>query len=205
MSNEPQQQPINPYATPEANVIQQTGQGGWQHFTRFSAWGYFGLSIITLGIYTVYWFYTRRKEFEQAVPEQVVSANLLNITVLIYLISLVLSFAGAFLTGSTGVAGFNSGDVFMASTVIETIASITAAVLFIFIAFKYRSCLQSLQAGNSDYRVGPVLTFFLQGLYLQYKINELIDSHQVVETELQEEQTVEDLIDSLETERQQKR
>jgi hypothetical protein len=44
-------------------------------------------------------------------------------------------------------------------------------------AFSFRNRLNILsgEARGSDYWAGPVLTFFLQTLYLSYKVNQLID------------------------------
>ena len=49
----------NPYQTPEANLNISQSQGKIVNFKRFTAWGVFGLSVITLGIYPIYWMYSR--------------------------------------------------------------------------------------------------------------------------------------------------
>ena len=45
----------NPYESPSAELIDKGSLGSINQFKRFTAWGVFGLSMITLGIYPVYW------------------------------------------------------------------------------------------------------------------------------------------------------
>ena len=49
----------NPYAAPQSDVIEASGNTRIHIFKRFSAWWVFILNLVTMGIYPLYWMYNR--------------------------------------------------------------------------------------------------------------------------------------------------
>lgn len=147
------------YKVPEASLEVGPDNSGVHNFERFTAWGVFGLSIITFGIYPAYWLYTRSKTLNSFHHEPI-SMNLLNA----FIISVVVSFAIGFLSGIMG-----------GGSVIETIGGLIQIVYFILylvVLFTFRSRLKDITGA----KVNPVFTFFAAAIYLQYKINKCIDN-----------------------------
>ena len=76
-----------PYASPTAELIEKNNNQKIHKYTRFSAWGVFGLSIITLSIYPIYWLYTRAEKTNSLHDEQIAKPWLI-----VLVISTILSF-----------------------------------------------------------------------------------------------------------------
>jgi hypothetical protein len=56
----------NPYQTPNSDLSNPGNQAGTLAiFKRFSTWFVFLLSIVTLSLYLLYWFYDRTKTLNQ--------------------------------------------------------------------------------------------------------------------------------------------
>jgi hypothetical protein len=155
----------NPYIPPEANLQSHNNNNNKiENFPRFSTWGVFGLSIITLGIYYPYWLFTRTKILNQ-VCDNKISTTLVNIVIAFFIINVVLSF----------MSGFSPKDADM--SIMANIANLLYAIINLYWVFTFRSRLHEMAGDNypSNFKLGGILTFFLQVLYLQYKINEYID------------------------------
>jgi len=151
----------NPYETPSSDIITNNPALSMQGFTRFSAWGVFGLSIITLGIYPIYWMYTRARVVNN-IHENTISDALLYSIIVITILSF-------------GIAFFEETDIII---MINGIITLIYVVLTITLIFKIRNRLQDIMnGGNLSYYLSPVLTFFFTSLYLQYKINQYFDDH----------------------------
>ena len=150
----------NPYKPPEAELSSTDNNKSILQFKRFSAWAVFGLSFITLGIYPIYWLYTRAGVVN-SIHENKISAALLVSMVLVT----VVSFASSFL-GESEVAVIASGVI-----------SIAYIVIYFLVLFKVRNRLVDImnRSSRSQYKLSPVLTFFFFSIYLQYKINQCID------------------------------
>lgn len=149
----------NIYKAPEASLDAGPDATGVHNFERFTAWGVFGLSIITFGIYPAYWLYTRSKTLNSFHHEPI-SMNLLNA----FIGTVVASFAVGFLGGVMG-----------GGTVVETISGLIQLVYFVLylvVLFTFRSRLKDVTGA----KVNPVLTVFAAAIYLQYKINKCIDN-----------------------------
>lgn len=152
----------NPYKAPEAQVEAPATGDLNQVFDRFSAWGVFGLSIITFGIYTIYWLYTRTQRVNDR-TESDISWAFVNATIVIYAISFLSSFGELI-----------SPEVAM----VLSLASLVAWIMMIVWAFKIRAAIHeyvNATKGNYDW-ANAFLTFFFSSLYLQYKINKIIDN-----------------------------
>lgn len=154
----------NPYQTPEANLNISQPQGKIVNFKRFTAWGVFGLSVITLGIYPIYWMYSR------ALTVNDNHGNKISMGLLHGLIAAtVFSFAAEFLGDSETAA------------MVSLVVTVAYMVLYLIVLFTLRARLQDIiNVNNSPYNqpLSGVLTFLFNCIYLQYKINEAIDSNQ---------------------------
>lgn len=163
MENETQ----NPYKTPEASLDTAQGKNLSEIYTRFSAWAVLGLSIITLGIYSVFWLYGRSKAIN-AVSDEPIGAAFVNTTIVLFVLSSLNTITGFF----DIIPPDNVGLVLMSS-----IISFASSIMIIVWVFKIRDRIHlysGREKGDSAW-AGPILTFFLNILYLQYKINQTID------------------------------
>lgn len=150
----------NPYKTPDATLVQATGDGSIQNFKRFSAWWVFGLTILTLGIYPYYWMYSRAKTINSLHQDKISS-----VLMFIFLVVVALSYASGFLGDS------------QAAVLAGLAITLLYLMLYLMVLFKIRNRLLGIMNGSSnrEHKLGPVLTFFFYAIYLQYKINECRD------------------------------
>lgn len=149
----------NPYAAPNSDIVNETGSSDIHCFTRFSAWGVFGLSIVTLGVYPFYWMVTRSKIINNNV-KQPISAALINVNIAIYIVNFVLSI----------VAEAIGPQMVMLSGLI----SIVYLVIYLIWLFKMRDKIEEIMGRRGA--LSGIMTFFFNALYFQYKINEAIDN-----------------------------
>ncbi|WOX05520.1 DUF4234 domain-containing protein [Microbulbifer pacificus] len=151
----------NPYSAPTADLSVANDDLISGNFQRFSAWWVFLLTFVTLGIYPVYWVYTRAQTVNRIQEDQIAPAwiNLMAI-------GLVLSFVADF--------------VFPEQGIVYLILYVTYLVTYVASLFKVKNRLNSLMSKStgSNYELSPVMTFLFNSIYLQYKINEFIDNSQ---------------------------
>lgn len=150
----------NPYKAPSAELASGQTSDDIQAFGRFTAWGVFGLSIITFGLYPIYWLCSRAG-IANSLHEQEIHRAWLALLV----VSTGLSFASGF---------FGESEVAVMAALAITLAYM---VSYLVVLFSLRNRLQDVMnrgSGNS-YSLNPILTFFLSAIYLQYKINQCID------------------------------
>lgn len=150
----------DPYKTPEATLTTAGEAQNILDFQRFSAWGVFGLTIITLGIYSYYWMYSRMPTINAMHKDKISKGLLIN-----FLVVTVLYYASSFVGETEAAIIFTLG------------ITLIYMVLYIIVVFKMRNRLQDImnQSSNNQYQLGSVLTFFFNAIYFQYKINECID------------------------------
>ena len=153
----------DPYRTPEASLVQPTNDQSILAFRRFTAWGVFGLTIITFGIYPYYWMYSRATIINSLHEDKIPLALPLSLMGVVFL-----SYASSF---------FGEGETAIIASLVITLIYL---VLYFVVLFKIRNRLQDIinRSGNKQYKLGPILTFFFYAIYLQYKINECIDDLQ---------------------------
>ena len=153
----------NPYQTPASDVNFAGDKEGITHFRRFSAWAVFGLSLITLGIYALYWLYTRSKIINGFHTRKIADGLILG-CVITFVISVV-----------TGImVEFYEQSLLLAF--ISLFCNLLYFILYITLSFAFRNRLQELTGS----RVSIILTLllsliFLSCIYLQYRINVAID------------------------------
>lgn len=145
----------NPYRAPESDVSLVDPDAGIKNFERFSAWGVFGLSLITLGIYPIYWLYTRSKTLNSFHSNKI-SPILLSLFIVFVIASF---FSGLFEPTE--------------ETIIISLAVINViyTILYLMVLFKLRNRLNELVIDN----INPVITFFGSAIYLQYALNKCLD------------------------------
>ncbi|WP_078085607.1 DUF4234 domain-containing protein [Microbulbifer mangrovi] len=151
----------NPYSAPTSDLSEATEDLISGNFQRFSAWWVFLLSIVTLGIYPVYWVFTRAQTANRIHEKQITAAWLVAMVALY-----ALTFAAEF--------------IFPEMEGLYLLVNVGYLVAYLTCLFKVKNRLQDLMSKStgSTYTLGPVLTFFFNAIYLQYKINEFIDLNQ---------------------------
>lgn len=151
----------SPYQTPKAELIETNQSDQAFPFERFTAWGVFGLGIITLGIYPIYWLYSRSNTANEFATNQI-EKN--------WLVALIVILALSFVSGLLGDSG--------AALLVGLAIQIAYIVAYVVVAFKLKSSLSEIMSGGSSetYQLSGLLTFFFSAIYFQYKINEYIDN-----------------------------
>lgn len=129
------------------------------------------LSIVTAGIYNLYWMYTRTQKLNAlAQNEDRIASWLPTAAIMISLISLVMTL---------GVEFTHASDGFL---VLANLISISNFVLTIMWVFAIRKIIHRIAGlGQQDeYWLHGVLTFLLSIYYFQYRINQIHDSEQFI-------------------------
>lgn len=153
----------NPYETPAAELVTSNNQNSILEFKRFTAWGVFGLTIITLGFYPLYWLYTRAL-VANSVHSRPISQGLLVTMLVTTILSVISSF---YVVDETML-------------MVNSVLSLIYIIVYITVLFKVRNRLKDIlnESNEKMYGVNPVFTLFLSSIYLQYKINKGIDDCQ---------------------------
>ena len=163
----------NPYSAPDADLaVETTGSGvdKVKEFPRFTTWAVVGLSIITLGIYTFYWLWSRTKILNRLLPENKISGWLPITAVLTVIVYYIVAFATPFLASASPELGAALGGL-------GVIVNIAYIVFFLMWVFGFRKRLNQLSGSNKGdmFWLGGILTFFINVYYFQYKINQMHD------------------------------
>lgn len=153
----------NAFEAPKANLTEVSSDKPILEMKRFSAWGVFFLSIVTFGIYYIYWLISRGNQINKISKGSQVKMNMLYIYLAFYIGSIILS----------AVAGEDT-TLDLASSLL----SLIGAVFYIIGAFSFRRVIEEVASvgSNEPVKLGGILTFFFSSLYFQYKINEAIDN-----------------------------
>ena len=141
--------------------------GSFYGLTRKSVWLMTFLTIITLGIYMPYWYFTRHQRFNALSS----AAKFRQTTILIWLCWSVVDavlFVAVIATPESGTIQLLEG--------IETILNLVAAIFGVILAFRAKKILLEHLAvmGRNDTTMSGFLTFFFGFFYIQYKINQLV-------------------------------
>lgn len=149
------------YSAPASDPIPEQSES-IEVFTRFSTWYVVGLSIVTLSLYIPYWLYTRSKKLN-LIAAKPIPDLFMHINVMLFLVSYALIVFADFLPQD------ESADLFI--RFIDLASNIAVLVWVFMFRTQLRPFVES--RGRS---IGPVLTFFFQTFYLQYKINQILDN-----------------------------
>lgn len=150
--------PRNPYQAPASDVTVAASAESIAYFKRFSAWAVFGLSLITLGIYPLYWLYSRSKTLNGFHTRKIAGGLIMGAVV-----------AFAVLVLTEVLIEPYTQSVLLAR--IDLLSNIAYLALYIILLFTFRNRLLDLTGS----RINPILTFLFGCIYLQYKINGAID------------------------------
>jgi len=155
---------VNPYEAPQSEVEKVSNTSAINIFPRFSAWGVFGLSLITLGIYAFYWMISRAGILNKNTDDKI-SQGFITTAIILYIVA----FFGSFVD----VIDPNAVGLIMAMSIVSLVSAIWNIVLI----FKIRNRINAMtnsEPGSTTW-MGGVLTFLFAAIYVQYKINEMID------------------------------
>ncbi|MBV0932332.1 DUF4234 domain-containing protein [Marinobacterium weihaiense] len=156
----------NPYVAPEAELEVQHEAGDLSVFPRFTTWAVFGLTIITLGIYAVYWMYSRTRHLN-SITEDRISNGFVGAAVGVYIASGVSSIMMG-LTDASALSG--------TMVLIDGLLGLASWILMLVWAFKFRNRLNRVtDSRGKPTWAGPILTFFFSVFYLSYKVNQHLD------------------------------
>jgi hypothetical protein len=156
---------VDPHAPPQAPVVAAPVAGD-ANFPRISTWWIVPLLIVTLGFYGPYWLYTRGKRLNESMSEA--------------LFPLVLPIAVAVLSATDLVVKLllHTGSDAPLANPLQIGVHWFSVVVTLIVMFSFRNALREYAAAKSahGFYVGPVFTFFFGLVYINYKLNELIDT-----------------------------
>ena len=158
----------NPYAAPQADVeLPSSGNAidVIKNLPRFTTWAVVGLSIITFGLYAIYWLYNRTSKLNAGLPDdQKISKGVIMGAMVSYLLYMVFSIVGPMVMPELAIVG--------------SVFALIYFVLFIIWIYKFRGAINNLTGTRERKKgwIGPILTFFINVYYFQYKINQIHDN-----------------------------
>lgn len=120
------------------------------------------LTLLTLGLYVPYWFWSRRRTLDAMAAEGESVGGLTVALVVLYLVAFAMGFLGGVLRGAGDAPG---QAYFIAARAIDW----SSRILIIVLSFRVKGILESNDSGH----LSAVGTFFLSCFYLQYRINRL--------------------------------
>jgi hypothetical protein len=151
---------FNPYASPKANLVTEVLRGNVLSFPRFSAGFVFLLTWLTLGIYQVYWMYTRGRITNRVLPGGGVPLGLTIALIILFCANLIVSFA----------SGMDPENRHL--QMLGFLLGVAQLIVHLVWIFAFRDVLREI---SSKPAVSGWMTFFFGQLYFQYKINVFID------------------------------
>jgi hypothetical protein len=136
-----------------------------QVFEKFSTWYVFGLSFLTLGLYPVYWLITRSRKLNGLKFVEPISEAYMQITATAWVLSYPVSIGEIYMMDNINYLMFS-----------KAFALITAIMMLVW-AFMFRNRLNAFLERSSEptSKLGPVMTFLFQVLYLSFKVNQNLD------------------------------
>jgi len=158
----------NPYAAPQADVELPSSGNAIEiikSLPRFTTWAVVGLSIITMGVYSIYWLYNRTKKLNAGLPDdKKISKGIVIGALISYIIYMIFSIVAPMVMPELAAIG--------------GLFAILYFVLFIIWIYKFRGAINTLIATRDRKKgwIGPILTFFINIYYFQYKINQIHDN-----------------------------
>ncbi len=154
----------NAFEAPKADLSTPATSNPILEMKRFTAWGVFGLSMITLGLYYLYWLFTRTKQIN--LLSKVAKVNV--VALYVYIAATLISNVGQFALNQEALVG----------SIFTFVISIASLVAYIMTVFSARKALQEVinEGSQEAVKLGGILTFFFSAIYFQYKINEAIDN-----------------------------
>jgi hypothetical protein len=156
----------NPYQTPSSDLSTQGNQSNrLDIFNRFSTWYVFILTLVTLNLYLLYWFYNRTRTLNQLKDISPIGDAFIFSALAINIITY------PFWVGELFFEHIQ--EIVLASQVVSLLGNILLLVWSFKLRNRLNTFLEKNQAPHS--RLGPVFTFLFQALYLNFKINENLE------------------------------
>ena len=137
-----------------------------QKLPRLSVWTVLGLTIITFGLYHLYWMLTRSRIINQ-IQDKKVPSILINAVFGLMLLNLSFAFISS--------ANPDDLDAAMHSNIINVIYSLVN--LYWIFLIRDRILLIANANKETGFWIHGFLTFLFQVLYMQYKINQYHDTN----------------------------
>lgn len=153
-------------------------------FNSFSVWYVLGLTILTQGLYFMYWHWHRSKKLNEALPENPISSTFINNVVAAYIVYIgLVVYASVYFPealqvpeGATveSLAAQPLPGVWVAVQIFGNIVLILTAIW----SYKIRNRLNQLLAVEKGQPLwsGPILAVLFQAFYLQWKINKALET-----------------------------
>lgn len=167
----------NPYKAPEADIAPEArSDGSFAPFPRFSAWWVFLLGIVTLGIYPIYWMFSRTQILNRHFPDLAIAAAFVWSAVALYAIDWLAGLADVIRTFDGGAVASPDSPAAIAGLLV----SLAAWILLIAWSMMLCNRLNRVSDDIPGEHFNPVVTFFLaliyfSPIYLAYKINQAKD------------------------------
>ncbi len=151
---------------------------------RQSIWVIVLLEIVTVGVYGPYWFLSRRSGFHSLSSEQRLPEVALSLVLVAAIVSAVLTVVLFFLSDLSSIVA-----IFQVVQVLD----LAIGVSLLFFAFRVRGILQDHLAGQGvgEAGISGFWTFFLNLVYLQYKINHIPQQLAEVDESIRDESLAE--------------
>jgi len=158
---------IDPYAPPRV-VVADPIPAGCPQFPHFNTWWVLLLSIVTLGLYVPYWLYTRTKILNRLSRYDPIPIALPVALPVLCVLCVAIGFVDGIYPDRMGVKPF------------LVIVQWTYMIVTLICEFSFRNRLNEdcLEGSDSPYWVGLVATFFFGILYLNYKLNQRVETEQ---------------------------
>lgn len=159
----------SPYAAPNSDLSPDTyGEEGVYELPRFSAWGVFFLTLVSFGLYYYYWMY-KRTVVINSVCDDKISMHIPYIVIFYGIVS--------FIYGLYQNYTIHTGSYMPQFLLVEAFIHIIFLILAVFWLYTIRNRLNYIfQANKTDkFWISGILTFFGTIIYLQYKMNKVID------------------------------
>jgi len=149
---------------PRADFHQSDTQYDIEIFPRLSAWAVLGLIIITLGFYMIYWMVSRASILNTR-SEYTISKIFTFIAIILAIFSFLGLFVDLFYPESYGLI------------VLRTIVLLVAFIWNMIFIFKIRHRINVMTGslGGETTHMKGIFTFFFTAIYMQYKLNQMID------------------------------
>ncbi|WP_163832135.1 DUF4234 domain-containing protein [Spartinivicinus ruber] len=161
----------SPYSVPNTNLEADSSKdNGILQLPRLSAWAVFLLAIFTCGIYVYVWLYTRTKVINTVCSNKKISTELTNTAISICIIDYLMTIYMMVFVEST-----NNGLIMLENLI--GIGSIISTFIWIY-AIRDRLHIIENVSKDSEFWIGGGLTFLFGVIYLQCKINQMIDGRQ---------------------------
>jgi uncharacterized membrane protein len=136
-----------------------------QVFEKFSTWYVLGLALITMGLYNVYWLFSRSRRLNRLKYIEPVSEGYMQVTTVAFILSYPVSIAEVYMADYPEFLIFS--QVFWVATMIM--------VLVWGLMFRNRLNTFLERSSTKTSLLSPVLTFFFQVIYLSFKVNQNLE------------------------------